>query len=237
MHFVYIDDSGDNTVSCFSALIIPADGWRDSLDHLIGARKMMRNSDGVYVAKELHSTDWVGGKGKLARHPISKARRARLFDFFLSSVAMLPSVQIINACVPLAEKDRAFQFLLQRIDNNMRKAGSRCVIFSDEGKSYDAIRRRMGVFNYIPSMYGVWSDGNSSRNMAAHRILEDLVYRDSAKSIFIQAADACAYALLRSERPIPSKNALGLDRSFDILERVLVKQAFAKDPRRLGIIR
>lgn len=198
---------------------------------------MMRDSDGIYVAKELHSTDWNSGKGRISRRPVSKERRARLFDFFVSSIAMLPSVQIINACVPLGEKDRAFQFLLQRIENNMRFAGSRCVIFSDEGKSYDAIRRRMGVFNFVPSKFGAWADGRSSKNIAATRILEDLVYRDSSRSVFIQAADACAYSLLRSERPLPSKNKLGLNRSFEILERVLVKQAFANDPRGLGIIR
>lgn len=237
MHFAYIDDSGDNVVSCFSALLIPADSWRTSLDHLLGARVQMRDSDGIYIAKELHSTDWNSGKGRLARRPITKQRRAQLFDFFLSSVALLPSVQIINACVPLAEKDRAFQFLLQRIDTNMRYAGSRCVIFSDEGKSYDAIRRRMGKYNYVPSQFGAWGDGNSSKNIVTERIIEDLVYRDSAKSIFIQAADACAYALLRSERPLASKSALGLDKSFEILKRVLVRKAYAKDPKGLGIIR
>lgn len=237
MHFVYIDDSGDDVKSCFSALIVPMENWRQSLDHLMGARRMMRGSDGVYIAKELHSTDWNSGKGRLAKHPINKQRRVSLFDFFLSSIAMLPNAQLINACVPLLEKDRAFQFLLQRIENNMQKRNSRCIIFSDEGKSYDSIRRRMSHFNYIPSRFGAWQDGRSSKNLVSDHIVEDLVYRDSARSIFIQAADACAYALLRSERSLPSKDKLGLNLSFSILDRILVKQAFSNDPRRLGIIR
>ncbi|WP_374625470.1 DUF3800 domain-containing protein [Devosia sp.] len=77
--------------------------------------------------------------------------------------------------------------------------------------------------------------GNPSKNIPADRILEDIVYRDSARSIFIQAADACAYALLRRERPIASKTVLGLDQSFFILERIMVKQAYGRDP--YGIIR
>jgi hypothetical protein len=237
MHFVYIDDSGNSNVSCFSALLIPADTWRSSLSFLMGSRKAMRSSDGVYIAKELHSTDWNAGKGRVAKHPVSKETRVSLFNFFLSSIAMLPGIQIINACVSLKEKDRAFQYLLQRIENNMSRAGSSCVIFSDEGKSYDAIRRRMSHFNYIPSQFGDWGDGQNAKNLKSSRILEDLVYRDSAKSIFIQAADACAYALLRSEQSLPSKDKLGLHKSFSILEGVLVKQAFAKDHRKLGIIR
>lgn len=235
MHFVYIDDSGDDATACFSALIIPADSWRDSLDHLIGARRWMAKSDGVYMAVELHSTDWLMGKGQVGRWPIRKPERARLFDFFLSSIAALPSAQLINACVPKGEKDRAFEYLLNRIQMNMSKAGSRCVIFCDEGKSYDHIKRRIGVYNPIKSQLGDWGDGKATRNIPADRILEDIVYRKSERSIFIQAADACAYALLRRERPLTSKTALGLDQSFFILEKIMVKQAFRTDP--YGIIR
>jgi hypothetical protein len=235
MHFVYVDDSGDGTIACFSALIIPADQWRESLLHLIGIRKQMRDSDGVRIQKELHSTDWNGGKGELARLPISKARRAQLFDFFLSGVALLPAAQLINAAVPYGEQERAFEWLLVRIHNNMRRAGSQAIIFCDEGKSYDHIRRKIGVYNFIPSRYENWDVNSPSKNIPTDRILEDIVYRDSAKSILVQAADACAYALLRRERPLPSKSELGLDRSFMILERILVKAAFSRDT--MGIIR
>lgn len=69
MHFVYVDDSGDADVSCFSALIIPADQWRSSLEHLMGVRRIMGASDGIYIAKEIHSTDWLAGKGRVAKSP------------------------------------------------------------------------------------------------------------------------------------------------------------------------
>ena len=51
----------------------------------------------------------------------------------------------------------------------------------------------------------------------------------------IQLVDFCAYALLRKERPIPSKTRYGLDRSFFILDPILVKQASYSDPH--GIVR
>ena len=195
----------------------------------------MRDSDGVRMQKELHSKDWNAGKGNLAKHPISKDRRARLFDFFLSAICTLPGAQLINAAVPAFEQNRGFDWLLVRIQNNMRKAGSQALIFCDEGKSYDSIRRKLGVHNYIPSKMGDWGDGSSSKNIPTDRILEDIIYRDSKKSIFVQAADACAYALLRRERPIATKTAIGLDQSFYILEKIMVKAAFGKD--KMGIIR
>jgi hypothetical protein len=235
MHFVYIDDSGDGTVACFSALIVPTDQWRSSLNCLLDVRRIMNHTDKIRMKSEMHATDWLGGKGAIAPHPVSKERRARLFDYFLAGIALLPGAQLINAVVPDNEDERGFEYLLNRIQTNMRYAGSQAVIFCDEGKSYDSIRRKIGVFNYIPSKLGSWEGGVSSKNLPADRILEDIVYRDSARSIFIQAADACAYALLRRERPIASKSALGLHESFYILERIMVKQAFAKDP--YGIIR
>lgn len=235
MHFVYIDDSGDDRTACFSALVIPADQWRECLTRLLEVRKAMRASHGIRMKHEMHATDWNGGKGRIAKRPVSKYWRARLYDYFLAGIAMLPAAQLINACAPKGRESIIFERMLNRIQVNVQKSGSQAVIFCDEGKSYDAIRRRIGVFNYIPSKLGEWEPGQPAKNIPAMRILEDIIYRESSRSVLIQAADACAYALLRRERHLASKNALGLHESFFILEPILVKQAFARDP--YGIIR
>lgn len=236
MHIVYVDDSKDKKLACFSALLVPVDSWNDCLTRLIAIRKTIKDTDKVPLRMEMHATDWLGGKGQRVRH-LPKPDRVRIFNYLLAGVAMLPGVQLINAAVPQHEDVRAFEWLLNRIDVNMRNAGSQAIIISDEGKSYDKLLRRMRRFNFIPSGYGRWENGALSKNIRLGRIIEDLVYRDSARSLFVQAADCCAYALLRSESPIPSKTALGLDQSLLILERIMVKQAFAKCPKKLGIIR
>jgi Protein of unknown function (DUF3800) len=196
----------------------------------------MKNADNVPLRMELHATDWLGGKGKRVRH-LDKPDRVRLYNYFLAGIAMLPGVQLINAAVPHQEEVRAFEWMLNRINRNMRDANSNAIIISDEGKSYDKLLRRMRRHNYIPSRIGVWETGEMSKNIRLSRVIEDLVYRDSERSLFIQAADSCVYALLRCESPVPSKTALGLDQSLMILERIMVKQAFAKCPKKLGIIR
>jgi len=195
----------------------------------------MRSSDGVRVKHEMHATDWVGGKGRIARWPISKQRRAQLYDYFLSGIAMLPGAQLINAVSPKGRESIIFERMLNRIQVNVKKSGSQAVVFCDEGKSYDKIRRRLGIYNYIPSQRGGWGDGQPAKNLPTDRILEDITYRDSKQSVLIQAADACAFALLRHERHLESKNALGLHRSFFLLDPIIVKQAFGRDPH--GIIR
>ena len=236
MHLVYLDNSKDAKLCCFSALLVPEDEWGDCLNRLIAIRRIMKNTDGVPLRMELHATDWLGGKGRRVRH-LDKADRVRLYNYFLAGVAMLPGVQLINAAVPQHQDIRAFEWMLNRINRNMRDAGSRAIMISDEGKSYDKLLRRMRRHNYIPSKIGMWETGAMSKNIRINRILEDLVYRDFVRSLFVQAADCCVYALLRSENPLPSKTELGLDQSLMILERIMVKQAFAKDPKKLGIIR
>src|SRR4051812_5673568 len=100
MHLVYIDDSKDEHHICFSAILIPADQWVAALDHLVGMRKHMRLSDGIYTSKELHATDWLGGRGRVAPDPVPKGARARLFNYVLSAIVRIPGVQIINAHAP-----------------------------------------------------------------------------------------------------------------------------------------
>lgn len=52
-----------------------------------------------------------------------------------------------------------------------------------------------------------------------------------------QAADFCAYSLLRFEGPTERAVKMGFDQSFLRLENTFIKQAFGADPRKLGIIR
>jgi hypothetical protein len=98
--------------------------------------------------------------------------------------------------------------------------------------------RRMRVHNFIPSNRGFWSGiGRSTKNIPLSQFVEDPVFKDSSQSYFIQLVDFCAYALLRSERPIASKTALGYDSMYEILRPICQQVNNRSDPRGLGIIR
>lgn len=237
MHFVYVDDSKDEKSVCFSALLVPAKQWMLAYDHLIGTRRTMRLTDGVLQSVELHATDWLAGRGNVAVTTLPKGARARLFDYVLSAIVLMPGIRIINAHAAKSDEMMLFERLMNRIDTFANKASSHALIISDEGKSYDALLRRMRRYNPIPSQFGAWSTGTGSMNLPVQRILEDIVYRDSAKNYFIQAADFCAFSLLRMENPTANARKYGFDQSFHILKPVLVTNAYGRDPRRLGIIR
>jgi hypothetical protein len=201
---------------------------------MITIRRILKESDGLPIRNELHATDWLGGKGRFDR-PIHRPDRARIYDYVLAGIAMLPGIQLFNAAVPKKEEERAFERLMNRINVNMSKSGSHALIISDHGKDFTQMLRKLHRYNPIQSKFEAWERGAATKNMILDRILEDIVYRDSENSLFIQAADLCDYALLRRESPLRSKTALGLHQSFFILERIMVKAAFASDP--YGIIR
>jgi len=237
MFLVYIDDSGDEHTRCFSALIIHESVWKQSQLIVRNYRRQLKASDGIYVTKELHATDFVAGRGQLGLSVVTKGRRCDLFRQTLGMIASLPKIRMMNAISSRSNERLVFERLINRINRTMAEWKSNALIFHDEGKDYTHLIRRMCVYNPIQSQYGSWEDGNAIKNMPTDRIIEDIVYRDSKESPFIQLADFCAYALFRSEIPLASKAKYGLHEMFKELEPICVTTAFGKDPKKLGIIR
>lgn len=237
MHFVYIDDSGDEKIRAYSAIAIPATDWKKSLATIKQYRRDLKKSYTILVTKELHATDFVGGRGRIATKVIPKGLRCHLFRETLKLVASLPGVRLFNAISPKASERLIFERLMNRININMSKSGSNAVIIHDEGKDYTYLVRRLGVYNPIQSKYGKWADGNTHKNIPLDNVLEDIVFRNSEDSYFVQLADFCAFALFRNEHQLESRNKYNLHTAFDELQPICVREAFSGDPRHLGIIR
>ena len=197
---------------------------------------MLRERDGIYIKKEFHATEFVSGRGKIADHFIPKERRCEIYREALGQISKLPGVRLFNAIDSKAHEQRIFERLINRLNRALVDWDSHAICISDEGKDYTTLVRKMGVFNPIPSMFGGWPEGRT-KNIIIGRVIEDLFFRRSEDSYFIQIADFCAYALLRSERHLASKNALNLHTCFDELMPICQTQCYARDHRRLGIIR
>jgi hypothetical protein len=231
MHLVYIDDSKDEQSCCFSAIVISEDDWQPALDYLVAYRKRLKAEHGIYVSVEMHATDWLGGRGNIAATTIRRDVRAMLFRETLKAIVGIPNCSILNAHGPRRAQDQLFERLCNRINVNMTKRRSRAILISDEGKSFDSLVRRMRRHNPIPGHFG------GVLQKPLDRIVEDPVYRHSDRSYFIQAADFCAFSLLRMESPTPAIIRHGLQDAFLDLGPALERRAFAQDPRKLGIIR
>jgi len=125
------------------------------------------------------------------------------------------------------------------IDRRLNIYRSRAVILADEGREIEITRalRKMHVFNPIPSRLGGWESGQYTKNITTDRIIEDPVFKNSARSYLTQLADCAAFALLKREVPLtPLIKKYGIDDMFDsTLTGVCYKKAALNEP--LGIVR
>ena len=236
MHICYMDDSGEDDVRAFSMLTVPIDQWKTCFNGIKDYRKQLRASDGIFVKKELHATKFLSGRGYWSDRPLALERRVEIYRECLVHIARLPGVRLFSGIGARKFEERILERILNRLNRALQEWGSYAVCVSDEGKDYARLTWRMGAFNPIPSKYGGWREG-LTKNIPPERLIDDFFYRRSQESFFIQVVDFCVYGLLRSEKPLASKNALGVHQCYDLLEPICQKQCTANDPRGLGIIR
>jgi hypothetical protein len=192
---------------------------------------------GIFVTKELHATDFVAGRGRISSRIVTKNQRCMIFRDVLRMVASLRGARLFNAIAPKQQESLIFERLMNRININMERSGSNALVIHDEGKDYTHLVRRLCVYNPIQSKYGQWPGGSLYKNIPLDHILEDIVFRKSEDSYFVQLADFCAFALFRNEHPWPAKQKYKLETCFEELHAICVPQCFGADPKKLGIIR
>lgn len=243
MHLVYIDESKDTSAPAryvYSALCIHESVWRDIFYRIRDLRRQLKDNHGIYIREELHAWKFVAGKGQIANRPIYKPQRADIFREILTFIAGLggnhQQITLFNSIN--SNEEWAFERLINRINRTMTAWDSRAALLFDEGQEVAFTKRirKMGVINPIPSRFGVWQDtGNERRNIVIDRIIEDPIFKNSEQSYFIQMVDFCAYALMRQEKQVTGKNALGIHQTFNILLPICFKGASPKDAQ--GVIR
>lgn len=175
------------------------------------------------------------GKGQIAKRKIDKAERAEIFRRVLSFTAEAGFFRIISSVN--TNEFYAFDRIMNRITAQEEK--QHVILICDKGQEVEFTQRmrKMRVHNPVPSRFQLWRPGALTKNIPTAQILEDPFFKDSQDSYFIQVVDFCAYALLRMERPIPSRTALGYDTMYEELRPIVVIAANPNDPRGLGIIR
>jgi hypothetical protein len=217
---------------CISALVVNASEWQGALETMSALRSQARQAYGMYVRREFHTSEFLGGRGKYFPMTVSKAERARIYKRMLEGSLAACDIKVFNVVTPKKKVDWGFERLLNRIQRNLDDDDGMFLLLCDEGKEqfFRGISRKLRRHNPIPSRYG-----SGYRNMPVTRLIEDPVFLQSDRSLFIQLADMVAYALLLSERP-KVVDPLGLNEVFEeIVAPYCVTKANANDP--LGIVR
>jgi hypothetical protein len=239
MWFAYIDESkDDNKFFIYTAIVTNGERWASTFAKVKEFRQSLKDEHGIYISQELHAWKFAAGKGQIADHPILKPERAEIFRKVMRFIADSQCFVVVSSCH--ATEQFAFERLMNRINKTAQSRKQNVLLFFDQGEEAEITRRirRMRVYNPIPSKFGAWLDsGKSAKSIPLSNCVEDPVFKDSKASFFIQLADFCAYALLRSERPLASRTVLGYDTMYDELRPATRKITNASDPRGMGIIR
>lgn len=242
----YIDESYDDEVFAMSALIVPVAHWRETFEAIKAHRHTLKAVYGIFTSKELHALEFVSGRGRISERMIPKGLRAQLFRETMDMLAGLRHLRVISGAWPMdgVEKReihaKAFSRIAERLQRRAVENGSHILRMVDEGKDVELrkISRRSAIYNPVGSRYGAWEDGSRAKNIPNDRLIEDPIFRSSARSYFLQLADFVAYALLKQETTLtPLVERYRLHECYGRLKPIIVIKATSKDPRRLGVVR
>jgi hypothetical protein len=234
IYLIYIDESYDDKYFVYSAVFVPAFKWYEVFGRISKWRGDLYRRCDIEPEYELHSTKFTGGKGQ-PRDKRDKEFRADLFNDFLKTIEdSFEERSVINGISGKYDREKLFEYILNRIYKRLEKDNAYGLLICDEGSENRlvSIKRRMSKKNKIPLKL----IPGQVLDVPIKRIIEDLLFKKSNDSYFIQIADMIAFALMRNKHPL-EKTLLQVQKAFDNLDKILDKKAFGKDPRGKGIVR
>lgn len=204
MYLTYLDESGDdgfpNTSSPLyvqSAVYLPHDRWKDCFERIQAFRRTLATQTKLAFSLELHTRELLLDKDPYHALRIPPAERHAIVSAFCRHFATL-DVRVINVVIHKAAivnesypvLDRAITYLVQRIENDLRRTRDHFIVISDEGRvgKIRATTRRMQRFNPVPSKFG-----SLPQRIEIEYQIEDPLPKPSHESHFIQFADLVAY--------------------------------------------
>ncbi|GIV21822.1 MAG: hypothetical protein KatS3mg023_3573 [Armatimonadota bacterium] len=259
MYFMYVDESGDpgqwdatkpaaqqgTSYFILTGFILPASEWRNYLSAMVEIRRQIKLKYGVPVRAELRGSTLINPRGDTRLKQLPRRRRVALYREVLEAVAVrMPAARVLNIYIDKLQprypstssadlQVRSWTFLIQRFDTFLKRQEgvSMGLIFADETNEVKIRRvlRRMRVYNPVPSMY------QGYYHNPVLRVVEDPVIRKSQHSYFIQVADLIAHALYRKEHRKGSYRQFNIDRLFEVIRPLLLREASRSDMD--GIVR
>jgi hypothetical protein len=198
----YVDDSGAERsgFATFSWIELAIDDWNTGLGEVLNWREHLDHKYGIPKRYELHSTDFVNGRGNPSRRGDQwnrrKAHRSQVMEESFNRFSLWPwlSVGTVYSHTELKRDDfareraRVYQELIQMLDRRLQADGELGLLVMD-------------------------GDGTDSSYYAAHRalqletraLIEDPGFQHSHRSQWVQIADLVAYSSYQSLVRLPEK--------------------------------
>jgi hypothetical protein len=187
----YVDDSGNEMITTFSAVFVPVQEWTAALDSWLGWRRHLHSAHGIDVRARLHAADWLAGRGRPSSDSeaainCSKPIRWREFVSALDAVAAMPGVRVMTTVMSGDRRKPPYRALMRQIDQFLREADDHGLIILDgESGELRTMHRELDI---------------SSR-----RIVEDPWMRNARESQWPQVADFVAHTAFQAIVRAPNR--------------------------------
>ncbi|MFB2557205.1 DUF3800 domain-containing protein [Herbiconiux liangxiaofengii] len=192
---IYVDDSGhpQSGTAVYGWIEFSPDHWAGVLKAWLDTRKMLWREFGVPVVRELHTTDYVNGRGRIAkrvpdRHVHDGQEHWKDFGREVATVCLdtLRSIEGLTvgavwrtgAAADLGRtRQEAYAALVTRFEAELTDTNSLAIVFMD-GDGSDT--------SYRSTHRGL--------SLASRNVVEDAVHLESRTSQLVQMADLVAWS-------------------------------------------
>jgi len=184
-YVVYVDDSGDHEYSLHTGLLFPQEWWTEYLRRWLQFRRTIYQQHGVPSRYELHSYEWVMGKGKPVggnpEAPVNRSvsLRREIAENALKTINSMLDLRVVTCRYPGPIKSEAYARFIQEISVQLIESDAHAVIVMD-GDPINPDPHVRRAHRDLP--------------VESRRVLEDGWIQNSAASQFIQMADLAAYS-------------------------------------------
>lgn len=249
MYFCYVDESGDcgsfdpqrpdksgSPYFILSAIMVPSDKWKVSLDVLKNYRKKIAAQAYLPYDIEFHCAEMIDPHKIKEFTQISVKDRWMLIEGFAETIGQHKPFSIITVVIdkikstlnPSEYLTTVITKLYQAFDHFLKIGKQNGIVLFDRANE-------KVIHTHVRKLLGTGSSGVTIPGVRIGWVIEDPIFRVSADSIFIQAADVIAYTLKEQEFPQGSRRKFQADKIFNrkLKDSCFVSQIADKD----GIIR
>lgn len=185
MRLIYVDDSGDRSMTLYALVEVDESDWAQGLAIWLGARRQLRDAYRIPVRAEIHAVDFLKGRGNPSLDPTWNRVRSHRLEagrILTEAVSALPARWRVIYRVGGARRE-TYGAALTDLEGSLRTQHERGLVMID-GDGTDP----------------AYVDAHRRLTLARRHVIEDPWQQPSHSSQWIMVADLVAYLAFQGLR-------------------------------------